>query len=68
MNCGVGHRHGLDLVLLWLWHRLEVISPIRPLGWETSFATGAGLEKTKKKKGKKEKRKEIVRVTTRISG
>jgi len=24
MSCGVGHRHGLDLALLWLWHRLAV--------------------------------------------
>ena len=21
MSCGVGHRLGLDLALLWLWHR-----------------------------------------------
>ena len=21
MSCGLGHRHGLDLVLLWLWCR-----------------------------------------------
>ena len=21
MTCGVGHRHGVDLVLQWLWHR-----------------------------------------------
>ena len=21
MSCGMGHRHGLDMVLLWLWYR-----------------------------------------------
>ena len=23
MSCGVGHRLGLDVMLLWLWHRPE---------------------------------------------
>ena len=34
MSCGVGHRHGSDLALLWLWHRLVATVPIRPLAWE----------------------------------
>ena len=34
MSCGVGHRHGLDPTLLWLWHRLAAIAPIWPLAWE----------------------------------
>ena len=34
MSCGVGHRRGLDLTLLWLWCRLAAVAPIRPLAWE----------------------------------
>ena len=50
MSCGVGHRCGLDLALLWLWSRLAATAPIRPLAWEPPYATGAALEKTGKKK------------------
>ena len=57
MSCGVGHRHGSDLVLLWLWCRLAATALIRPLAWEPPYATGAALEKAKKTK-KNEKRKE----------
>ena len=53
VTCGVGHRHGSDLALLWLWHRLEATVLIQPLAWEPPYAVGAALEKTKK--GKKEK-------------
>ena len=28
MSCGVGHRHGLDIALLWLWCRLAATVPI----------------------------------------
>ena len=28
MDSGVGHRRGLDLALLWLWHRLAATAPI----------------------------------------
>ena len=31
MGCGVGHRHGLAPVLLWLWHRLAATAQIGPL-------------------------------------
>ena len=34
MSCGVGHRLGLDLALLWLWRRPVATAPIRPLAWE----------------------------------
>ena len=54
MSCGVGHRHGSDLVLLWLWPRLAAVALIRPLAWEPPSAVGAALKKTKKKKDKKE--------------
>ena len=49
MSCGVGHRRGLDPVLLWLWRRPAAIAPIRPLAWEPH---GRGPEKTKDKKKK----------------
>ena len=55
MSCGVGRRCGLDLALLWLWHRLAAAVPIGPLAWELPYATGAAL-KSKKKKKKKEKK------------
>ena len=53
MNCGVGHRLGSDPALLWLWHRPVATDPMRPLAWESPYAEGAALEKTKKKKKKK---------------
>jgi len=49
MSCVVGHRRGLDLVLLWIWYRLEVTAPIRPLAWEPPYAVGMALGKEKKK-------------------
>ena len=27
-SCGVGHRHGSDPALLWLWQRPAVVAPI----------------------------------------
>jgi len=47
MNCGVGHRHGSDLMLLWLWCRPAAIAPIRPLAWEYQYAAGAALKRQK---------------------
>ena len=49
MSCGVGHRGGWDLVLLWLWCRLVATAPIRPLAWESPYAVGVALEKAKNK-------------------
>ena len=48
VSCGVGHRCGLDLVLLWLWHRL-----IQPPARELPYAVGTALKGKKKKKKKK---------------
>ena len=53
MSCGVGHRHGLDPVLLWLWHRPVATALIRPLAWESPYAVGAAQEMSKKTKKKK---------------
>ena len=44
MSCGVGGRHGLDLALLWLWHRPVATAPIGPLAWEPPYATGAAVK------------------------
>jgi len=50
MSCGVGYRHGLDPVLLWLWHRLVATAPIGPLAREPPYAAGVALKKTKRQK------------------
>ena len=49
MSYGVGHRHGLDLSLLWLWCRLVAAARIRPLAWEPPYAAGAAIKRKKKK-------------------
>ena len=33
VSCGVGCRHGLDLVLLWLWRRPAATAPIGNSCW-----------------------------------
>ena len=53
VSCGVGCRHGSDLALLWLWCRPVATVPIRPLAWETPYASGVALnKKTKQNKTK----------------
>ena len=47
MSCGVAHRFGFDLALLWLWYRLAAVAPIGPLAWEPPYAVGAALKKKK---------------------
>ena len=46
MSCGVGHRRGLDPMLLWLWHGLVATALTGPLAWEPPYAVGVALEKT----------------------
>ena len=48
MRCDIGHRHGPDLALLWLWHRPEAVAPIRLLAWEPLYAMSVVLKKKKK--------------------
>ena len=48
MSCGVGHRHGSDVALLWLWCRPAAVAPIRPLVWEPPYAVGVALKRPKK--------------------
>ena len=57
MGCGMGHRCGSDLVLLWLWLRSAAAVPIQPLAWELPYVAGVAI---KKKKRKKEKEKNAI--------
>ena len=56
VNYGVGCRHGLDPMLLWLWHRPAAIPLIWPPAWEFPHAWHVALKSNKYiNKGKKEK-------------
>ena len=55
MSCGVGRRRNSDPTLVWLWCRLTVTAPIRPLAREPPYTVGAALKK--KTKGKKKKKR-----------
>ena len=48
MSYGMGHRHGLDLMWLWLWHRLAAAAPIQPLAQELTYATSVAAKRKKK--------------------
>ena len=50
MSHGVGHRHGLDPKLLWLWRRPVTAAPTRPLPWESPDAMSVALQKKQNKK------------------
>ena len=52
MSCGVGHRHGLDPMLLWLWCRPVATAVMQSDAWEPLHAVGADLKK-KKEQNKK---------------
>ena len=43
MSCGAGHRHSLDLVLLWLWGTQAATAPTGPLAWEKKIDTRISL-------------------------
>ena len=45
VSCGVCHRRGSDVALLWLWCRLEAVAPILPLAWEPPYAMGVALKR-----------------------
>ena len=47
---GVGRKRGSDPTLLWLWCRLAAIALIRPLAWESPYATSMALKRQKTKK------------------
>ena len=48
MSYGVGCRHGLDPVLLWLWLCLAAVASTQPPAWEHPYAMGEALKKDKK--------------------
>ena len=50
MRGTIGHRQGSDPTLLWLWCRPAAVALIRPLAWEPLYATGAVLEKKKRRR------------------
>ena len=49
MSCDVGHRHGSDPALLWLWHRPAAAALIQPLVWELPYASDAALKRQQNK-------------------
>ena len=59
MSCGVSHRPGWDLALLWLWHRSAVATLNGPLAREPPYASGMAL-KGQKIGGKKKKPQPLV--------
>ena len=74
MSCGVGHRRGSHLTLL--WHRLAATALVRPLTWEPPHAAGAALKrqktknkkiKNKTKKNKNKNKKPITSLLTKYS-
>ena len=50
MSYDVGHRCGLDLMLLWLCHRSTAVAPTGPLALEPPYVTTVALKTNKKKK------------------
>ena len=52
VSYGVGCRHDLAPMLLWLWWRPAATALIQPLAREPPYAMSAALKKTKKKKKK----------------
>ena len=50
LSCAVGHRHGSDPVLLWLWCRPAAAAWIQPLAWELPYDAHVALKEKKKKK------------------
>ena len=47
ISCDLGHIHGLDPALLWLWCRPATVAPIQPLAWELPCAVCVALKKQK---------------------
>ena len=60
MSCGVGHRCGLDPVMLWLWCRPASIAPVGPLAWEPPHAARSHPRKGKKTKNKTKQNKKAA--------
>ena len=60
MSCGVGHRCGSDIALLWLWLwlwcRPAAVALIIPLAWKPPY-TECSPKKQKQNKTKQNKKK-----------
>ena len=67
VSCGVGHRHILDLMLLWLWCRPVAVAPIRTLLWEPLYAVEAALKGQKDKKKNYAKHEKKAFLATALS-
>ena len=50
MSCGVDHKRGSDLALLWFWRRLAAAAPVRPLAWEPPYVAGEAQEMARRQK------------------
>ena len=56
MSYGVGHRHGSEVSLLWLWCRLAATALIPPLAWEPPYAHMPICRECSPRKDKKRKK------------
>ena len=45
VSCGVGRRHGSDLMLLWLWYKPAAVASIGPIAWEPPYAAGVAIKR-----------------------
>ena len=57
----MGHRHGSNLTLLWLWHRPAAVAPIGPLAWEPPYAAVLALKRQETKNKNKKQNKTLAR-------
>jgi len=64
MSCGIGHRHGFDPELPWLWCRLAAAAPIQSLVWDLPHALSAALKRKRKERKEKEGRKQFGTFST----
>ena len=67
VSCGVGHRYGSDLALLWLWCRPAAIALIRPLAWEPPYAASVALKSENKTKQTKKRKTECWLPSLQLS-
>ena len=45
MSCGIGHRHDLDVALLWLWCTPAATALIQHLAWDSTYVVDAALKR-----------------------
>ena len=54
VSCDVGHRHGSDPILLWLWCRPAAVASIQPQAWKPPYTVGVALQRKKKSEQKRQ--------------